>query len=148
LYPYIYIYMIIIYICMYVYIYTYSYSIPVQIYNFPWNPEENPPPWPRSTLVALCASAAPLPAAADDLPPPQMQPFGAPQMQQPGAPAPRRWVGGLGRGWGLEILEMDEISMEFLWDAWDFCGISMEFRFRDGIEIWFSMGFEVNLYGN
>ncbi|CAL1146629.1 unnamed protein product [Cladocopium goreaui] len=40
-----------------------------------------------STLVALCASAAPLPAAADDLPPPQMQPFGAPQMQQPGAPA-------------------------------------------------------------
>ena len=40
-----------------------------------------------STLVALCASAAPLPAHADDLPPPQMQPFGAPQMQQPGSAA-------------------------------------------------------------
>ena len=41
----------------------------------------------RSTLVALCASAAPLPAMADDVAPPQMQPFGAPQMQQ-GQPAP------------------------------------------------------------
>ncbi|CAK9074545.1 unnamed protein product [Durusdinium trenchii] len=37
-----------------------------------------------STMVALCASAAPLPALADDAVPP-MQPFGAPQMQQ--APA-------------------------------------------------------------
>ncbi|CAK9071439.1 ATP-dependent zinc metalloprotease FtsH [Durusdinium trenchii] len=35
----------------------------------------------RSTMVALCASAAPLPALADDAVPP-MQPFGAPQMQQ------------------------------------------------------------------
>ena len=36
------------------------------------------------------------------------------------------------------------ISMEFLWDAWDFCAISMEFWFRDGIEIRFSMGFELD----
>eukprot|EP00913_Durusdinium_trenchii_P022039 g20711.t1 len=39
-----------------------------------------------STMVALCASAAPLPALADDAVPP-MQPFGAPQMQQ----APASW---------------------------------------------------------
>jgi len=69
-----------------------------------------------STLVALCASAAPLPAMADDVAPPQMQPFGAPQMQQGQQGQPARVSGRVTYSRLLEFVDEGSVKRVDFYD--------------------------------